>query len=85
MQLSDAKYNLFLISTSNRPRNINQIPNSFQISRLQKPTNYRPRICYQNATRNQPPKSELLKIANRYQTKKLSDENWFLFLFYGLG
>jgi hypothetical protein len=39
----------------------------FQISRLQLVKNYRLRICYQNTTRNQSPKSELLSTAKRYQ------------------
>ena len=39
----------------------------FQISRLQMAKNYRPRNYYQNTTRNQSSKSEILSTAKRYQ------------------
>jgi len=39
----------------------------FQISRLQMAKNYGPRNCYQNTTRNQSSKSEILSTAKRYQ------------------
>jgi len=72
----------FLFSTLNRSRKIYQIPTLFTISRLQMTTNYRPRNCYQSATCNQSPKSELLSAANRYQMLQFIKRELVSFLFF---
>ena len=72
----------FLFSTLYRSRKIYQIPTLFTISRLQMTTNYRPRNCYQSATCNQSPKSELLSTANRYQMLQFIKRKLVSFLFF---
>jgi len=72
----------FLFSTLYRSRKIYQIPTLFQISRLQMAKNYRPRNCYQSATCNQSPKSELLSTANRYQMLQFIKRELVSFLFF---
>jgi len=72
----------FLFSTLYRSRKIYQIPTLFQISRLQMAKNYRPRNCYQSATCNQSPKSELLSTANRYQMLQFIKRKLVSFLFF---
>jgi len=72
----------FLFSTWYRSRKIYQIPTLFQISRLQMAKNYRPRNCYQSATCNQSPKSELLSTANRYQMLQFIKRKLVSFLFF---
>ena len=72
----------FLISTFYRPTNIYQFSTSFQISGLLNSKNYRPRICYQNATRYQPPKSEFINESDNLSfTKYLSKLNDFVLFF----
>ena len=82
MQFSNAKYNLFLNLDFESPENY--LSDSELVSNLpfQKATNYRPRICYQKATCNQSPKSELLLIANRYQTRKIIRRKLVTFSFF---
>ena len=72
----------FLFSTLYRSRKIYQIPTLFQISRLQMAKNYRPRNCYQSATCNQSPKSELLSTANLYQMLQFIKRELVSFLFF---
>jgi len=45
-------------------------------------TIYRPRFCYQKANCNQPPKSELLLNANRYQPRKFIKRELVSFCFF---
>ena len=72
----------FLISTFYRPTNIYQNPYSFQISSLLNSKNYRPRICYQNATRYQSPKSKFINESDNLSfTKYLSKLNDFVLFF----
>ena len=72
----------FLISTFYRPTNIYQFSTSFQISGLLNSKNYRPRICYQNATRYQSPKSEFINESDNLSfTKYLSKLNDFVLFF----
>jgi len=71
----------FLFSTLYRSRKIYQIPTLFQISRLQMAKNYRPKNCYQSATCNQSPKSELLSTANRYQMLQFNKRELVSFCF----
>ena len=72
----------FLISTFYRPTNIYQFSTSFQISSLLNSKNYRPRICYQNATRYQSPKSEFINESDNLSfTKYLSKLNDFVLFF----
>jgi len=56
--------------------------NFFQISRLQMAKNYRPRNCYQNTTRNQSSKSEILSTANRYQMLQFIKREQVSFFFF---
>ena len=72
----------FLFSTLYRSRKIYQIPTLFQNSRLQMAKNYRPINCYQSATCNQSPKSELLSTANRYQMLQYIKRELVSFLFF---
>ena len=44
--------------------------------------NYRPRNCYQSATCNQSPKSELLSTAKRYQMQQFIKRELVSFLFF---
>ena len=72
----------FLISTFYRPTNIYQFSTSFQISGLLNSKIYQPRICYQNATRYQPPKSEFINESDNLSfTKYLSKLNDFVLFF----
>ena len=73
----------FLISTFYRPTNIYQFSTSFQISGLLNSKNYRTRICYQNATLYQSPKSEFINESDNLSfTKYLSKLNDFVLFFY---
>jgi len=53
----------------------------FQISRSHKAKIYQTRICCQNATRNQSPKSERLLIPIRYQTQNCIEREMVDFFF----
>ena len=81
-QLSDANYNLNSNTDFLSTENFYQIRNSFQISCLKMATIYRPRFCYQKANCNQPPKSELLLNANRYQQRHFIKRELVSFCFF---